>query len=134
MCQQTKALLTSLALTATITLGGCSADLIAMAPPGQPNNPTGFCKENSFAVVSVKNNGNANAPPSVTTVKFGAPGVPVDIATPAINAGSSADLVPIPLPAGCFNPDCDFAFTVDSHNQVKEGNEGNNTAPGICIG
>jgi len=134
MSHREKILLTLLTFISTAALGGCSADLVAIPPAGLPNNTISFCRENSAAVVTVKNIGDANAPPSVTTVKFFPQGVPIDIATPAIDAGSSVDLAPIPIPAGCFDPDCDFSFAVDSQNQVKEYKEDNNSAQGICIG
>jgi len=134
MRNQAKTLLNFFAFIGAMTLSGCSADLVAVPPAGLPDNTTSFCRDNNAAVVTVKNGGDANAPPSVTTVKFFPQGVPIDVATPAIDAGSFVDLVPIPIPAGCFDPDCDFSFAVDSHNQVKEYKEDNNTAQGICIG
>ncbi len=38
------------------------------------------------------------------------------------------------IPAGCFDPDCDFTITVDPDGKVDEANETNNAADGRCIG
>ena len=131
-----KVLVSCLFFAALLVLSGCSADLLPVKSPGQPDNITGFCKAVGNAqtvVVSVRNQGNAEAPASTTTITF-SPGGPVSVQTPAIPAGDSVDLSPVDIPAGCFDPDCDFTITVDSNNQVSESNEDNNTAEGRCIG
>jgi hypothetical protein len=91
-----------------------------------------FCRlRDGQLVVTVKNQGTADAGPSVTRVDFSSGSVSQP--TPPIPAGGSVDLL-FPIPAGCFQPDCFFRITVDSTNIVDESNEGNNTASGFCLG
>ena len=120
-----------------VALNGCTRpDLVPIKSPGQPDNITGFCKVVDNAtkvVVSVKNQGNADSPASTTTVDFFNRGS-FQLPTPAIPAGGSVDLPPLNIPAGCFDPDCDFKITVDSGSQINESNEGNNNTDGRCIG
>ncbi|HLE24520.1 MAG TPA: CARDB domain-containing protein, partial [Thermodesulfobacteriota bacterium] len=97
--------------------------------------PTAFCRieqSGKLLRVSVKNQGNADAGASKTTVTFSNKALTLD--TPAIPAGGSVDLL-FKVPANCFSPDCSFRITVDSINQVDElNNEGNNSVDGGCIG
>jgi CARDB protein len=104
-------------------------DLIPFADP-----KTGFCRRDDRGnlVVTVKNQGSADAGPSTTTVVFSSGGT-FSQPTPPIPAGGSVDLL-FPVPGGCFDPDCSFRIIVDSASQVTESNEGNNTASGTCIG
>lgn len=104
-------------------------DLIPFADP-----KTGFCKRDDQGdlIVTVKNQGSAGAGPSTTTVVF-APGGTFSQPTPPIFAGASVDLT-FPIPAKCFDPDCDFRIIVDSGNQVTESDELNNFASGTCLG
>ena len=104
-------------------------DLIPLADP-----KTGFCKRDDQGnlIVTVKNQGSADAGASTTTVVF-APGGTFSQPTPPIPAGGSFNLL-FPIPGACFDPDCSFRIIVDSGNQVTESNEGNNTASGTCIG
>jgi uncharacterized repeat protein (TIGR01451 family) len=87
-------------------------------------------------VVTVRNQGDSNAPASTTRVTFFTPegSVPVDLSTPALSPGASVDLGPVSFPSGCFNPDCSFTITVDINNNVDELNEGNNSVSGFCPG
>jgi len=48
-------------------------------------------------------------------------------------AGSFVD-VQFEIPAGCFEPDCDFQITVDANGEIEEFDEANNSAAGKCIG
>jgi hypothetical protein len=100
-----------------------------------PDANGGFCKRDreGHLVVTVKNQGTANAGPSVTRVEF-APGGPVDIPTPPIAAGASVNLPGVPIPGNCFNPDCNFRIIVDVNGAVAESDEMNNVASGVCIG
>jgi hypothetical protein len=41
---------------------------------------------------------------------------------------------PIYFPAGCFSSDCGFTIKVDPGNTVRETNESNNEAQGVCVG
>ena len=108
-------------------------DLVPFSPSG--TSPDAFCRMEQGATmlrVTVKNQGNDNAGASKTTVNFGNTSLTLD--TPPIPAGGSVDLL-FRVPGNCFQPDCSFRITVDSANQVNEGNaEGNNSASGGCIG
>lgn len=106
-----------------------------LIPVPDPEPGVGFCRRDDQGrlLVTVRNQGTGDAPASTTTVHF-VPGGSFDVPTPAIAAGGSVDLPPIPIPAPCFNPDCNFRITVDSKNEVVESDEGNNFASGTCIG
>ena len=112
-----------------------TADLL---PIPDPRPGFGFCKlvkvgtENRL-VVTVKNQGTANAPASTTNIEF-SPGGVVTVPTPAIPAGSSVDLPAVAFPVGCHNPDCDFKINVNADGAVKEANKANNAGSGVCIG
>ena len=98
-----------------------------------PDPRLGFCRRQGMKLtVTVKNQGSSDAGPSITKVDFGAFGTATQ-PTPALAAGASIDLV-FTIPAGCFDPDCNFRITVDSNGQVDESNEGNNNASGTCVG
>jgi hypothetical protein len=95
----------------------------------------GYCNlasDNDSLRVTVRNQGKASAPVSVTTVVF-TPGGPIAHKTPALAAGASTNFT-VQIPKACFNPDCRFRITVDSEKTVTESNEGNNSANGICVG
>lgn len=112
---------------------GCRADLVPINP--QPNVPVvGFCQRNAQQqlVVTVKNQGNSNAPTSTTTVTFSTGGS-FPLATPALPAGATIDLS-LAVPPICFDPDCEFKIAVDASKQVTESNEGNNVVDARCIG
>ena len=104
-------------------------DLVPVPDPATGN----FCRRKELKlIVTVKNQGNAPAGPSVTQVDFGAAGSSTQ-PTPPLNPGGSVDLL-FDIPPGCFRPDCHFKITVDSNSQVDESNEVNNTAVGVCPG
>jgi hypothetical protein len=108
--------------------GDGQPDLIPV--PGPNNN---FCNRKELKlIVTVKNQGTANAGPSTTTVDFGGFGAQSQ-PTPALAAGASVDVV-FDIPGACFNPDCEFRIRVDSGGVVAESNEVNNTASGTCAG
>jgi hypothetical protein len=106
-----------------------SPDLIPI-----PDANGNFCRIDPARrlIVTVKNQGTADAGPSVTKIVFSTGGG-ASVPTPAIPAGGSVD-VTVPIPANCFQPDCGFRITVDSTGQVSESNELNNTASGTCLG
>ncbi len=110
-------------------------DLPDLVPVPDPRPGVGFCRRDDQGrlLVSVKNQGSANAPASTTTVHF-SPGGSFDLPTPPIPAGGTVDLPPLPIPPSCFNPDCNFRIVVDSKHQVVESDEGNNFASGTCLG
>lgn len=82
--------------------------------------------------VTVTNQGTGPANPSTTEVDFLAFGK-VNAPTPMLAPGASTQ-VPVTIPKGCFNPDCEFRVTADVGNVVAESNEANNTVGSACIG
>jgi hypothetical protein len=111
-----------------------NADLMAISP----DNFSGFCRvvgDKVRVAVRVANLGASSAPGSTTRVDFGSFGS-FDVPTPVVPSGGFVDLGPIEPPPGCFNPDCGFAITVDTTNNVNEGpaGEGNNTVVSDCVG
>ncbi|MFX0108932.1 MAG: CARDB domain-containing protein [Candidatus Hodarchaeota archaeon] len=133
-CQIT--MLLFLGILTAVILSACAGkpDLLPVKPPDSPE-VVGFCQQDDQGrlIVTVRNQGNADAPPSTTTVEF-TPGGSFPLPTPAIPAGGSVDLSPLSIPAECFDADCEFKITVDSLNKVDESDEGNNSANGRCIG
>ena len=124
----------------TMELERVPARHVVVGPPGLPDliparDSLGFCKRDSVGrlLVMVRNQGVAPSGPSVTQVAF-SPGGTVPIPTPPIMPGTTITLPPVPMPAACFDPDCDFKITVDATAIVVESNEGNNSAAGTCIG
>ena len=84
-------------------------------------------------LVVVRNQGDGTAGTSTLNVDFGAFG-DQDVAIPSLAPGAEYDAV-VDFPVGCFNPDCDFAISVDADDDVTESNEDNNDVdPVICIG
>lgn len=104
-------------------------DLVPM-----PDENGFFCRRDDKGnlLVTVHNQGTDAAGPSTTRVDFGAHGS-VDMPTPPLTAGASVTLR-VPIPLGCFDPDCSFRIAVDVHHVVAESNEGNNFASGTCLG
>jgi hypothetical protein len=100
-----------------------------------PDPRKGFCQRDSLGrlVITVKNQGSADAGPSQTTVDFVGVGS-VSVPTPAIAAGSSVTLPSVAIPPGCFHPNCNFRIIVDATGLIVESDEGNNVAAGTCIG
>jgi CARDB len=107
-------------------------DLVPVNPNPQ-QGPVGFCQgKEGKLVVTVKNQGAADADTSTTTVAF-ANAQPASQPTPPIAAGGATDLS-FEIPGACFKPDCAFKITADSGSQVDESDESNNTADGRCPG
>jgi hypothetical protein len=107
-------------------------DLVPFSPYG--NYRSAFCRveQGRKLRVTVKNQGNDNAPASKTTVTFGDKSFSLD--TPAIPVGRSVDLL-FDVLASCLSSLCSFKIMVDADSQVDELNmEGNNSASGGCIG
>lgn len=119
-----------------ITLGGTPSQRVPDLAPFSPlgTDPAAFCRiegNGKLLRISVKNQGNADAGVSKTTVTFSNTVLTLD--TPTIPRDGFVDLL-FKVPAGCFSPDCSFRITVDSGNQVNESNEGNNSIGGGCTG
>jgi len=122
--------------------GGCitpevssdSPDLIAI-PDGSFGGSDAYCDMTRVSQlrIVIQNQGQGYAPASITRVRF-SPGGSMDIPTPPLESGQRTMLAPIPLPAACFDPDCDFTITVDSTAQINETiGEENNVTDGRCI-
>jgi hypothetical protein len=110
-------------------------DLVALPPPASTPTPEGFCRRNDQGQLLLKiyNQGGAAAVASKTRIVFGS-ATPVDFDTPAIAAGTGADLV-INIPTSCFDANTlrgSFLIGVDATNGVVEANETNNNALGEC--
>ena len=123
-------------------IGGCitpeiysdSPDLIAV-PEGSFGGPDAYCDMTTLPQlrIAIQNQGQGNAPESMTRVKF-SPGGIMDISTPPLQSAERTMLAPIRIPAACFDPDCDFTITVDLKAQVNEiTGEENNVTDGRCI-
>lgn len=113
-------------------------DLVPVKPLPDTPAPVGFCQiaEDGLLLVIVKNQGNADAATSITTVEFplsSGGSLPVEIATPALEVGESVELT-VGIPPNCAGTDCSFSIMVDSQNQIEEFDENNNSADGLCIG
>jgi len=111
------------------------AGLPDLLPVPDPRPGIGFCKldDQGRLVVTVKNQGDADAAASTTVVEF-FPGGSFSLPTPPIPAGGSVDLPPLDVPAACYNPDCNFRITVDANNEIEEADKSNNSASGSCLG
>jgi len=115
-------------------------DLVPEPLVGDPS-PLGFCRLGDAGLtVRVRNQGNLAAiVPTTTRVEFSS-GVQT-AATPPLPSGAAAD-VTVPIPPGCFRPDCTFTIRVDADNAVEEpghtpgdpSHEDNNFVLGRCIG
>lgn len=96
-----------------------------------------FCNRDDQGnlVVQVKNQGTADAPASETKVVFPGFGNGTSQMTDPLAVGDSVNLF-FAIPAGCFNPDCDFTITVngDEANPVDEDIDSDNSADGRCTG
>jgi hypothetical protein len=99
-----------------------------------PDESGSFCRRDDQGnlLVTVCNQGAGPAGPSVTEVDFGSHGT-VAVPTPPLAAGACVD-VKVPIPPGCFDPDCAFRIRVDAKDDVEEEDETNNLASGACIG
>lgn len=118
-------------LLPAIITSGRTIDLIPVIPPGSATNS--FCRRDALGnnlFVTIKNQGNTNAPSSITSVIFGRQKVSIN--TPSIKAGESVELK-FRIPGNCFDPDCEITINADSQNQIDEGsNEMNNIVKAVC--
>ena len=137
---RTQALL--LPFLAVSILSSCVAvDLVPLRNDGSArpdNEPVAYCKFGGAGlIVTIKNQGNDNAPSSVTSVIFhirgGGGDVVRTINTPPLAAGASYSR-DVPMPIGCSAPDCPFNIVADSSSVVFESNENNNNVMGLCTG
>lgn len=109
------------------------SDLVPLPTPAS-TGPQGFCRRNDQGqlLVTIYNQGVGVAGATKTRVVF-ANASPADVDTPAITAGSSAEVV-VNIPGACFNAsnNCSFTLGVDATSVAPESNEINNNAAGIC--
>ena len=124
-----------------LTIGGCitpeesfqKADLIAL-PDGSFGGPDAYCDMTGAPQlrIVIQNQGQGDAPSSTTRVRF-SPGGTVDIPTEPLVPAQRRVLAPVPIPAACFDPDCDFTIMADARAQVDETTgEENNVTDGRC--
>ncbi len=119
-----------------IVTSGCQAvsGVSMLLDDGEPDliplPVAGFCRDGSV-VVTLRNQGPADADSSTTTVTF-AGGGSVQLPTPAIEGGRIESLPPLTIPKECFAPDCFFQVIVDSNNDIEESDETNNSVDETC--
>ena len=138
---RTQALLLPFLAVSIFILSSCAAvDLVPLRSDGSArpdNEPVAYCKFGGAGlIVTIKNQGNDNAPSSVTSVIFhirGGGDVVRTINTPPLAAGASYSR-DVPMPIGCSAPDCPFNIVADSSSVVFESNENNNNVMGLCTG
>ena len=109
------------------------ADLVPVLLPAS-SAPYGYCKRNNQGqlLIDVYNQGGVDAAASTTRIIFDNTSA-LDLATPAIAAGTRAQLV-VSIPNACFgaNNECRFTMGVDALGVVAESSETNNNATGAC--
>jgi hypothetical protein len=117
-------------IAANRTAKGPAPDLLPFNPSGAV--PADLCRhEGSILKITIKNQGDAIAVPSRTTVTI--EGKPFTLDTPAIPPAGAVDLRFKLLPT-CLTTGCAFTVVADAQNQVAESNESNNSANGACRG
>ena len=124
-----------LALAGMMIISGCIPEITKPdLVPVNPNNWANFCDadDSGNLRVHIKNQGTAAAGPSTLEVDFGQYGETLE-SVPSLLAGETTTIL-VPIPFGCFNPDCNFKITVDSAGVIDESNELNNSQTGSCIG
>lgn len=125
-----------LALASMMIIPGCTPEEITKPDllPVNPGNWVNFCDvdDSGNLRVHIKNQGTAAADPSTLEVDFGQYGQILE-PVPSLLAGETATIL-VPIPYGCFDPDCGFEITVDSAGVIDESNELNNSQTGSCIG
>jgi len=105
-----------------------SSKLMFCDPDGQGN-----------LLVHVENVGVGTSPNVHVQVVFFLSGGGTKIERPVLGTGALAPgqtslPIPVPIPPGCYSPDCGFRITVDVLNDVIESDETNNSVDGTCIG
>ena len=120
-----------------LALTGCRQERPDLIPFS--NNVT-FCDPDGEGnlLIYVRNIGAGISPNVHIQVAFflGAGGTKVErpaLGTGALAPGQTSLGIPVPIPAGCYNPDCDFRITVDVLNETIESDETNNSIDGTCI-
>lgn len=100
--------------------------------PESPESPEGRIRIIDFIV---RNSGTGTAGPSNTLVSFerATGAVRVLRLTPPLGPNQDAPFQ-IPIPDGCFDPDCEVTITVDTENDVMESDKDNNVHRFTCPG
>jgi hypothetical protein len=111
-----------------------AVDLFPVQIPG-----VNCLRNESGLLITIGNMGSVGAPATILRVQF--PNGIVNVNIPPIGPSSLVQAPPVPIPSGCFSPDCGFLIRVDAGGAVTEvggpypqGAEQNNTASGYCIG
>jgi hypothetical protein len=112
---------------------GPLADLIPVPMADPPADPKSFCRrKNGTLLITVRNQGAANAGPSTTHVQF-ENGSVVPAVTPGLAPGQSTELG-FAIPQRCSSGEhCKFTIRADALGVVPESNEPNNIAEGLCF-
>ncbi len=101
-----------------------------------PDNTLG-CAEvglnpNQQVVITVTNQGDADAPASLTRITFSNVGS-TDLNTPAIPAKGSMNLQPVPIPNGCGGANCSATITVNVNGAVPETPSAQQNNSIVCV-
>ena len=83
-------------------------------------------------VITVKNQGNADAPASTTFIDFEAYATSLKLSTPPLKVGESTNLDPVTLPKEYCDSNDNFKIVIDYSNNVDESDE-ENTFVGSCF-
>jgi hypothetical protein len=128
-------LLGAVALQGQTCRGG--RDLQVKVPTGAPGNETGYCKSPNLVAFVIVSYGSEPTPgPIKVRIEFlftNSP-PPTNVTVGDLGAGATSEVQEVPIPTGCFGPDCVFRITVDPDNGIEERNETNNQVNGRCIG
>lgn len=91
-----------------------------------------YCRRDAEGrlIVTIANQGEAEAPASTTRIVFEA-GEAFERLTPALAVGAEANLEPVPMPRG--EGTVVFTITADAPGAIREMNELNNTVIGTCL-
>jgi len=108
-----------LTLFITVFIMNCTPfiELTVLQRPGQEDREDreAYCyRQGDALIVRISNVGTQDAPASKLEVEF--PGYPTyTVITSPIPAGGTIE-VPVTIPSGCFDSDCEFRITVDADN------------------
>lgn len=119
---------------------GGNIDLVPVTSDNMtsPTNATAFCDtdDNANLKIYIRNIGRDPAPATMALVTFFLGGSTVTElrSIEALSGGQRSMPQTVPIPPGCFNPDCDFSIMADSDKSVEETDETNNSVTDVCIG
>lgn len=95
-----------------------------------------FCRlrPNGDLEVEIRNDGNLATGGTTTLVSFPDVGVGATaVPTPGLAPGAST-LMSVPIPLGCYAPNCFFQIEADRNDDEAESDETNNVALDSCLG